>query len=137
MHRLRPACWLNWLYTHTADFLVSVLCLFHPHASASCTACPFACLPPGPACLPVTPQALEYVRRTLGFAPEHTVAAGDSGNDIDMLEGDHCSVVVGNAHPVLLDWAATQRKGGGQLLVARGHRALGILEGLQQWGFKA
>ena len=94
--------------------------------------------PAPPAPRSALPQALEYVRRTLGFAPEHTVAAGDRGNDIDMLEGEHLSVVVGNAHPVLMDWAATRRQGGaGQLLVAQGHRAHGILEGLQKWGFKA
>ena len=32
-------------------------------------------------------QALEYARRSLGFTPDQTVACGDSGNDIDMLEG--------------------------------------------------
>ena len=55
-----------------------------------------------------------------------------------MLEGDHLSIVVGNAHPVLLEWAEQRRaRGGGELLVTRGHRAYGILEGLQRFGFRA
>lgn len=97
------------------------------HAATPCPPCPL--------------QALEYARRTLGFAPDQTVACGDSGNDIDMLEGRHRSIVVGNAHPVLLEWAEARQRGlaagtpGGQLLVAGGHRAHGILEGLQAFGF--
>ncbi|KAL4425696.1 hypothetical protein ABPG75_009712 [Micractinium tetrahymenae] len=84
-------------------------------------------------------QALEYARRRLGFAPEHTVAAGDSGNDIDMLEGEHKSIIVGNAHPELFAWADARRAAGtaDELHVAQAHRAQGILEGLQRWGFKA
>lgn len=87
-------------------------------------------------------QALEYARRTLGFAPEQTVACGDSGNDIDMLEGRHRSIVVGNAHPVLLEWAEARQRSlaggaqGGELLVTAAHRAHGILEGLRSFGFK-
>ncbi|KAL4859929.1 Fumarylacetoacetase [Chlorella vulgaris] len=86
-------------------------------------------------------QALEYARRTLGFAPEQTVACGDSGNDIDMLEGRHRSIVVGNAHPVLLEWAEARQRSlaggaqGGELLVTAAHRAHGILEGLRSFGF--
>ncbi len=87
-------------------------------------------------------QALEYARTSLGFAPEHTIACGDSGNDIDMLEGGHLSVVVGNAQPDLRSWAEahlrTQREAGREpsLLIAEASRAWGILEGLQRFGFK-
>ena len=46
-------------------------------------------------------KALQYVRRQYGV-PEHLVAAaGDSGNDILMLQGDHPGIVVGNAQPEL------------------------------------
>ncbi len=66
------------------------------------------------------------------------LACWPAGNDIDMLEGHHLSIVVGNAHPVLMDWAAQrQQRGGGELLVAGAHRAWGILEGLHKFGFKA
>lgn len=82
-------------------------------------------------------QALEYARRSLGFLPDQTVAAGDSGNDIDMMEGQHRCIVVGNAHPELLAWAQTRQvAGNGELLITKAHRAHGILEGLMRWGFK-
>ncbi len=42
-------------------------------------------------------QALEYVRKQLGFPHSATLACGDSGNDIDMLGGKNLAVVVGNA----------------------------------------
>lgn len=72
------------------------------------------------------------------------MACGDSGNDIDMLEGQHLSVVVGNAQPDLRSWAdrrlaqlaADGGGAGGALVVTEGHRAWGILEGLQRFGFK-
>lgn len=134
-------------------------------------------------------QALEYARAALGFDPRHTLAAGDSGNDIDMLEGGHLSVVVGNAQPDLKAWVQQRlsqqqgisgkpgdlegaspgegegrgyhsyvsgegaRAGGvlaegegegmvppsgrvGTLYMAERDRAWGILEALQQFGFK-
>jgi len=56
----------------------------------------------------------------------------------NMLEGRHLSIIVGNAHKELLEWAATQRAAhAGEVYVAQGHRAWGILEGLQRYGFKA
>ena len=83
-------------------------------------------------------QALEYVRQALGFDRDATVACGDSGNDIDMLQGEHHAVVVGNAQPDLMEWArqAQAAGGGARPLVTRAARALGILEGLQQLKFK-
>jgi hydroxymethylpyrimidine pyrophosphatase-like HAD family hydrolase len=82
--------------------------------------------------------ALEHARRRLGFAALETVACGDSGNDIDMLEGDHLAVVVGNAQPDLAAWVAAQKKNGGgeKLTMVNGHRAWGVLEGLQTLGFR-
>lgn len=82
-------------------------------------------------------QALEYARQALGFDRDATVACGDSGNDIDMLQGEHHAVVVGNAQPDLMEWArGAQAAGGARPLVTRAGRALGILEGLQQLKFK-
>lgn len=49
--------------------------------------------------------------------------------------------MVGNAHPVLLEWADARQRSlaagtpGGEVLVTGGHRAHGILEGLRQFGF--
>jgi sucrose-6F-phosphate phosphohydrolase len=80
--------------------------------------------------------ALEYAAETLGFAPHQTIACGDSGNDLDMLQSGgkntHHAVVVGNAQEDLMNWA---RETKGPLIV-EGHRAHGILEGLEKLGFK-
>ena len=78
--------------------------------------------------------ALEYVRESFGFLPEETVACGDSGNDRDMLEGEHHAIVVGNAQPEIMAWAEeeTEKKP----LITKGHRAYGILEGLKTLGFR-
>jgi len=74
-------------------------------------------------------QALQYVRRHFGVPPYLCVAAGDSGNDVAMLEGAHPSIVVGNAQPELLRWLATQPQDG-KVVLADAHCADGILEGL-------
>lgn len=84
-------------------------------------------------------QALEYARKELGFSHQHTVACGDSGNDRDMLEGQHFAVVVGNAQPDLMEWAQSAQNGakrGKKPLIVEGHRAHGVLEGLQRLGFR-
>ena len=81
--------------------------------------------------------ALEYVMEVMGFEPHQTVACGDSGNDIDMMEGEHYAIVVGNAQSDLVEWAAEQEdREGGLLVKVREHRALGILEGLKILGFR-
>jgi sucrose-6F-phosphate phosphohydrolase len=87
-------------------------------------------------------QALEYARAALGFDAAATVACGDSGNDVDMLQGAHHAVVVANAQPDLMEWArgraaaAAGGGGGGAPLVTKAPRAEGILEALQQLGFR-
>ncbi|KAG2492426.1 hypothetical protein HYH03_009369 [Edaphochlamys debaryana] len=74
-------------------------------------------------------KALQYVRQQFGI-PEHLcVAAGDSGNDILMLEGDHPSIVVGNAQPELLQWLVKQDQSG-KVIYTDAAYADGILEGL-------
>ncbi|GFR50917.1 hypothetical protein Agub_g13235 [Astrephomene gubernaculifera] len=83
-------------------------------------------------CVPVAAgkeKALQYVRQQFGI-PEHLcVAAGDSGNDILMLEGDHPAIVVGNAQPELLTWLVRQEQSG-KVIYADACYADGILEGL-------
>jgi len=81
--------------------------------------------------------ALEYAAETLGFAPHQTIACGDSGNDLDMLQSggknSHHAIVVGNAQEELMNWAKGTSEGP---LIVDGHRAHGILEGLEKLGFK-
>lgn len=84
------------------------------------------------ACDPATPP--------LPFDFPHRISAAHPSllTTPDMLEGEHLSIIVGNAHKELLEWAATQRAAhAGEVYIAQGHRAFGILEGLQRFGFKA
>lgn len=90
--------------------------------AAACHLCHPGAAPPLP---PTRPPRLTPAHPSLLTTP-------------DMLEGEHLSIIVGNAHKELLDWAATQRAAhAGEVYIAQGHRAFGILEGLQRFGFKA
>ena len=84
-------------------------------------------------------ESLEYVRKQLGFEHLQTIACGDSGNDILMLSGDTRCIIVGNAESELRQWA-NNRMANGQLALERvflatENEALGILQGLREFGF--
>lgn len=90
-------------------------------------------------------ESLEYVRTSLfDFPTDRTLACGDSGNDLDMLQGPHRCVVVGNAQE---DVKAAMRgdtaalgdslAAHDSLYVAEGCVAFGILEALQHFGLRA
>jgi len=64
-----------------------------------------------------------------GIALADCIAAGDSGNDIDMLEQCGHAILIANAEPVLL--ALPQRHG---LLRTRARHAAGVMEGLALLG---
>lgn len=74
--------------------------------------------------------ALREARALLGVPRRRTVAAGDSYNDLDMLE-DVAAIVVGNAVPGLR--FALRRRGRRVHFAARTHAA-GVLEGLRSLG---
>jgi sucrose-6F-phosphate phosphohydrolase len=82
-------------------------------------------------------NAMEYLRRLWGFSPDSTVAAGDSANDILMLDGEHRSIAVGNSQPDLRHWLEDKRAKGGKSLpvLTKASEAKGILEGLRHFGF--
>lgn len=73
--------------------------------------------------------ALEHIRSLFGVAVNRTVAAGDSGNDILMLEGKNPAIVVGNAQLELVEWVVRQPQDG-RIVVADAHLSDGVLEGL-------
>jgi hydroxymethylpyrimidine pyrophosphatase-like HAD family hydrolase len=77
--------------------------------------------------------ATEAVARTAGVPLARTLAAGDSGNDLDMLGGRCYAVVVGNAQPDLAAWALAQRQDG-RIVNASAYTAAGVLEGLARVG---
>lgn len=78
--------------------------------------------------------AMEFVRQMLEFLPEHTIACGDSGNDIALFaDRPELGIVVGNAQPELLNWH--QANLSPHRYLTNANYAGGILEGLQHFGF--
>jgi len=74
-------------------------------------------------------RAVGHIAATLGIAPDRVVAAGDSGNDADMLMRARHAVVVGNFHPELTATGVRRHA-----YTARGHGAAGVMEGLARLG---
>ena len=88
--------------------------------------------------LPCGPSAGHAVR-SLGGSFEIVPPCAVCAWRRDMLEGEHLSIVVGNAQPDLMDWARSAQGGGaaaGRPLLVGAHRAAGILEGLRTLGFR-
>ncbi|MFO7811972.1 MAG: HAD-IIB family hydrolase [Pelovirga sp.] len=85
-------------------------------------------------------QAIRFLQQQLGFADEELVFAGDSGNDLQVINSDIRSILVANAAPAIkeaaLSWAqqnnqsATLYLAGGGLLALNGNYSAGILEGV-------
>jgi len=74
-------------------------------------------------------RALSYVARRWGFAPDHVIAAGDSGNDTAMLKSAARGLIVGNLSPEL-----RSLRGREGVYFADANHAAGILEGLEHSG---
>ncbi|MCP9835247.1 HAD-IIB family hydrolase [Cyanobium sp. Aljojuca 7A6] len=85
-------------------------------------------------------RAIEFLMREQGFDADHTLFAGDSGNDLSVLTSSLPAVLVANAHPAVVEQATetARRKGtADRLYLARGgflgmngNYSAGILEGL-------
>ncbi len=73
--------------------------------------------------------ALAWYAATLGFTLGDCIAAGDSGNDLDMLGACGCAIAVANSTGELD--ALLPRPG---LLRVAGHHATGIMQGLAAFG---
>ncbi len=74
--------------------------------------------------------ALRYLADKWGISLERILAAGDSGNDEEMLSGQTLGVVVGN-HSVELK----KLRGNDRIYFASGHYAAGIIEGIRYYDF--
>ena len=74
--------------------------------------------------------ALRFVADKWGIPVEHILAAGDSGNDEDMLAGETLGVVVGNHSPELEVLRGRER-----IYFAEGEYAAGILEAMNYYDF--
>ena len=79
-------------------------------------------------------MAMTFVRQFLEFEPMHTVACGDSGNDVALFrDRAERGIIVGNARPELLQWHRVNPNPNRYLALAE--CAGGILEGLQHFRF--
>jgi len=75
-------------------------------------------------------HAIRFLAFRWGLPLGAFLAAGDSGNDIEMLGGEMLGVVVGNHSTEL-----TQLKGSHHVYFAQADYAFGILEGIEHYGF--
>jgi sucrose-phosphate synthase len=75
-------------------------------------------------------MSMRHLLYKWGFAPEHVLVAGDSGNDEGMLKGRTLGVVVGNHSPELEALRNSPR-----VYFAEGAHARGILEGIDYYQF--
>jgi sucrose-phosphate synthase len=75
-------------------------------------------------------RAVSYVADRWGFAPNHVLVAGDSGNDAAMLRGVGQGVVVGNFSPEL-----RSLRGREDIYFAQAKHARGVLEGVEHFDF--
>ncbi|MDK9709436.1 MAG: HAD-IIB family hydrolase [Desulforhopalus sp.] len=78
--------------------------------------------------------AIRFVMHQYGFSLKGVLFAGDSGNDLDVLQSDIPSVLVANAHPVVKQQVtsstvASLHIASGGYLGMNGNYAAGILEG--------
>lgn len=71
--------------------------------------------------------AMQHVGAKLKIAPQHIVAAGDSGNDIDMLEACDNAILVQNHEAALKRLAQREN-----VYVSRRPHAHGVVEGLER-----
>lgn len=74
--------------------------------------------------------AVAHLLERWGLAPARAVAAGDSGNDLSMLEREWRAIVVGNGHTAL-----GMLRGKPNVFFAQRKHAAGILEGLRALAF--
>lgn len=74
--------------------------------------------------------SMRHVLWKWGFAPEHVLVAGDSGNDAGMLLGRTLGVVVGNHSKEL-----NRLKNRPRIYFAQASHAAGILEGIEYYNF--
>jgi sucrose-6F-phosphate phosphohydrolase len=72
-------------------------------------------------------KAMQFVQTQFEIDDLHTVACGDSGNDIALFRQNR-GIIVGNAQPELLNWH--YQNPASHRYLATAHFAAGILEGL-------
>lgn len=72
--------------------------------------------------------AAAFIARALGFDQDHTLVAGNSGNDSKLFEHDFLGIVVSNAHEELKAYADDPR-----VYLSPHARADGVRDGVNHW----
>lgn len=72
--------------------------------------------------------AAAFVAQDLGFDRDHTLVAGNSGNDSKLFEHDFRGIIVSNAHQELKSYASDQR-----VYLSSHERADGVFDGVNHW----
>lgn len=72
--------------------------------------------------------AAAFVARELGFDQDHTLVAGNSGNDSKLFEHDFRGIIVANAHEELKSYADDDR-----VYLSTKQRADGVRDGVEHW----
>lgn len=85
-------------------------------------------------------QAIKFLQQHLGYGDDEVLFAGDSGNDLQVINSDIRSILVANAAPEIkqaaLAWAHRNNQtqalyiAGGDLVAMNGNYSAGILEGI-------
>lgn len=77
--------------------------------------------------------AVDFIRKKMGLEKSEVIVAGDGGNDFHMLTCGFRSIVVNNAHPLLLrknlDLLPEKQKN--NLIFTKSDGAAGLLEGIK------
>lgn len=76
-------------------------------------------------------NAIHYLLEHMDLDAERLVTAGDSGNDLSMLEASPAAIVVANAQPEL---QRLREEGHDGVYFASAERAAGVMEGLRYFG---
>ena len=91
-------------------------------------------------CLPAgvdKSTCLEYVRQQLGAAPDRTVFAGDSGNDVAALLSGNLAIVMGNAPAAVKDTVRSEATARGwldRIHFAHSDCTAGVVDGMRRFG---
>lgn len=73
-------------------------------------------------------NAIKFLCRKWAIPLPNVIAAGDSGNDIDMFRGPVKGIIVGNRSVELADYITTKN-----IYVSKKHASAGVLEGLKHY----
>lgn len=73
-------------------------------------------------------NAIKFLCRKWAIPLSNVIAAGDSGNDIDMFRGSIKGIIVGNRSEELADYETTK-----SIYVAKSSASSGVLEGLKHY----